>query len=224
MQIKGIIYDLDGTIVYTAPVGVEAFVKTMKDVGIPQRYSTEKMVTIMEESLDRFLKTVLEGYEDLLPKVKLTWFNHFYELAFKQGKLKLAEHIIDTLIELRKRGYKLAIGTSNLGAIVELIVERFNLDLYFEDIVTFDDVENPKPAPDTFLFAVRSLALPPEKLLTVGDLEIDIKASKEAGIRSVLYNPHHKDISHFQIKPDFVIFNHFQILELLEKITTREET
>ena len=224
MRIKGIIYDLDGTIVYTAPVGVEAFLKTMKDLGIPQRYSTEKMVAIMEESLDGFLKTVLEGYDDLLPKVKLTWFNHFYELAFKQEKLKLAEHIIDTLIELRKRGYKLAIGTSNLGAIVELIVERFNLNLYFGDIVTFDDVENPKPAPDTFLFAAQSLSLPPEELLTVGDLEIDVKASKEAGIRSVLYNPQHKNISTFKIQPDFVISNHLQLLDLLDKINSSSET
>jgi len=217
MLLKGVIYDLDGTIVYTAPVGVEAFLKAMKDLEIPQRHSVDEMITIMEISLDNFLTTVLKGYEDLLPKVKLTWFNHFYELAFKQGKLKLAENIIETLIELRKRGYKLAIGTSNLGAIVELIVNHFNLDLYFDEIVTFDDVENPKPAPDTFLFAAKSLNLKPEQIITVGDLEIDVIASKSAGMRSVLYNPpsHKKDISKFQVKPDFVIENHSQLLEIL---------
>ena len=217
MLLKGVIYDLDGTIVYTAPVGVEAFLKAMKDLEIPQRHSVDEMITIMEISLDNFLTTVLKGYEDLLPKVKLTWFNHFYELAFKQGKLKLAENIIETLIELRKRGYKLAIGTSNLGAIVELIVNHFNLDLYFDEIVTFDDVENPKPAPDTFLFAAKSMNLKPEQIITVGDLEIDVIASKNAGMRSVLYNPmsHKKDISKFQVKPDFVIENHSQLLEIL---------
>ncbi|MCD6484505.1 MAG: HAD family hydrolase [Candidatus Odinarchaeota archaeon] len=219
MLLKGVIYDLDGTIVYTAPVGVEAFLKTMKDLEIPQRHSVDEMIAIMEASLDNFLTTVLKGYEDLLPKVKLTWFNHFYELAFKQGKLKLAENIIEALIELRKRGYKLAIGTSNLGAIVELIVNHFNLDLYFDEIVTFDDVENPKPAPDAFLFAAKLLNLKPEQIITVGDLEIDVVASKNAGMRSVLYNPqsHKKDISKFQVKPDFVIENHSQLLEILNE-------
>jgi phosphoglycolate phosphatase len=54
-------------------------------------------------------------------------------------------------------------------------------------VVTSRDVPLPKPHPDMLLLAAERLGLQPDELLFVGDSELDLEASRRAGIRFVAY-------------------------------------
>ena len=90
-----------------------------------------------------------------------------------------------TLPRLAQR-YLLAIAT-NRGASMVDILEYFGLDKYFTQVITYLDVERPKPQPDMLLLAARRLGLIPEQLVFVGDSDLDRRAAQAAGCRFIAY-------------------------------------
>ncbi|MEE2614497.1 MAG: HAD-IA family hydrolase, partial [Verrucomicrobiota bacterium] len=65
------------------------------------------------------------------------------------------------------------------------ILNHCSIQQYFDIIVTSEDVENPKPAPDTFLEAARRMNVAPEKCQAYEDADMGIKAIIAAGMEAV---------------------------------------
>jgi len=80
----------------------------------------------------------------------------------------------------------LAVAT-NRGTSMSEILRHFGLGGYFSAVVTSRDVQRPKPHPDMLELASRQLGLAPERLLFVGDSELDREAALAAGVRFAAY-------------------------------------
>ena len=89
------------------------------------------------------------------------------------------------LAELSAR-YPLAIAT-NRGSSMHEILTHFQLLDYFRVVVTSRDVPRPKPYPDMLFEASRQLGIAPDRLLFVGDSELDQAAAAAAGMRFAAY-------------------------------------
>lgn len=100
----------------------------------------------------------------------------------------------------------LAVAT-NRGTSMTEILRHFGLGGYFSAVVTSRDVLRPKPHPDMLELAARQLGLAPERLLFVGDSELDRDAAREAGVRFAAYKG--------QVDSEFGVRGYDELVELI---------
>ena len=79
----------------------------------------------------------------------------------------------------------MAVASGGTHETVEGILDHCSIRHYFDAIVTSEDVENPKPAPDTFLEAARRINVAPEKCRAYEDADMGMKAILAAGMDAV---------------------------------------
>jgi pyrophosphatase PpaX len=94
--------------------------------------------------------------------------------------------VVQVLPQLREQGRRLGIVTAKRAATVQLAFDRLpGLEASFEVVITADDTERHKPAPDPILAAVERLGTSPAKTAYVGDSPFDVRAAKAAGVYAV---------------------------------------
>ncbi len=80
----------------------------------------------------------------------------------------------------------LAVAT-NRGDSMWQLLAHFELDDFFQTVVTCRDVKSPKPAPDMLLLAAGRLAVDPRDCVFVGDSDFDRQAAQAAGMKFIAY-------------------------------------
>ena len=186
MKTSGIIFDLDGVIVFTDKFHYLAWKSVADELGI---YFDEKINNRLRgvSRMDS-LEIILEnGDVELTDKEKL-------EIADKKNKLyreylsrmtpsDVSDEVRETLTELRKRGYRLAIGSSSKNA--KYILERVALTDYFDAISDGTNITKSKPDPEVFLKAAEFLKLKGDECAVCEDAFAGIDAAKNAGMKAV---------------------------------------
>jgi HAD superfamily hydrolase (TIGR01509 family) len=99
----------------------------------------------------------------------------------------------------------LAIAT-NRGFSMPQILEHFSLSGFFSVVVTSRDVARPKPHPDMLFEAARQLELPVDRLLFIGDSELDFAAASAAGMPFAAYRQ--------ALDADCRLESHLQLVDL----------
>ncbi len=94
----------------------------------------------------------------------------------------LSKDVKKTLEELRRRGYKLAIGSSSKNT--KMILERIGLDNFFDAISDGTNIINSKPDPEVFLEAAEFIGEKPEDCLVIEDAEAGIEGAFRGGFDS----------------------------------------
>ena len=92
----------------------------------------------------------------------------------------LSVEVKDTLDELRKRGYKLAIGSSSKNT--KKILKQIGLGDYFDAISDGTNITKSKPDPEVFLKAAEMLGEKPENCMVVEDALAGIEAAYAGGL------------------------------------------
>ena len=93
------------------------------------------------------------------------------------------EEVKNTLLELKKRGYQLAIGSSSRNA--KPILERLKAKQYFDAISDGTNITKTKPDPEVFLKAAEMLGLNPSDCIVMEDAKSGIEAAKAGGMDSI---------------------------------------
>lgn len=187
MKIKGIIFDLDGVLVFTDKLHYKAWKKIADDMGI---YFDEKInnrlrgVSRMES-----LEIILERYEGRLltveEKVSLAEKkNQIYrELLKTMTPEDVTEEVRDTLKQLHVDGYKIAIGSSSKNA--KFILEKVGILDMFDAISDGTNITRSKPDPEVFQKAAEFMGLTPEECAVVEDAFAGIDAAKSGEMHAI---------------------------------------
>lgn len=173
---RGVIFDLDGVIVDSFAVMEEAFAIAYKEaVGdgpAPfeeyRRHQGRYFPDIM-----RIMGLPLEMEEPFV--------RESYRLA---PQVPVFEGIVELLLTLRVRGFKLAVATGKSGPRARSLLEQLGLLPFFDHVIGSDEVAHPKPAPDIVERALELLGLPAEEAIMVGDAPTDLASAKGAGVAS----------------------------------------
>ncbi len=125
------------------------------------------------------------------------------------GYLKMEPHLIETLKTLKDRGIKTAIST-NRTTTMEYIMEKFDLNQYFDMVVTAlpKDVKNPKPHPESVEKILKKLNVNGERVLYVGDSDVDWKTARSSGVTFIAYK-------NLDLEADGFIGDHLDLLAFL---------
>ncbi len=209
-MIKGILFDLDGTLINTNMLIINSFKYVFKenldliveDNEIVQYFGEPLAYTMAKYTKDRVEELVQKYVE--------------YSLSIHDEYTESFKGVEEGLIILREKGYKLAIVTSKRRTTALRGLRLFDLEKYFEVIVSPEDTEKHKPEGEPVLKACELLNLKPEEVVMVGDSHNDILCGKNAGSKTCLVKytalPLEKLLEH---KPDYVIDSVEEILNII---------
>ena len=179
---KGIIFDLDGVLLSTDELHYQAWKKIADKLGIPfDRKINDRLRGVSREAS---FEIILEKYDGQLSKAEkedcCNEKNEYYkELLHTLDENTIAPEVRKTLAELRKMGYRLAVGSSSKNT--RTILERTNLTSAFDAISDGNNITRSKPDPEVFLKAAEYLFLRPEECFVVEDAEAGIDAAVAGG-------------------------------------------
>jgi HAD superfamily hydrolase (TIGR01509 family) len=183
MALDGVIFDLDGTLVDSNQLHVEAWRQVFGSHGYhvaPDRIFIEigkggdhLVPDLMGKEIDQRDGEVMRKEQ---PKV-------FAKLAQAQG-LKPFDGSRELLSMLRERGLKTVLATSSSKAHLD-VLERasgFPVRKLVDEVVTADDADHSKPAPDIVTVAYKKLGMSPAQCVMFGDTPHDATSAKHAGV------------------------------------------
>ena len=181
MQPEGLIFDCDGTIVDTMPIHYAAWCSTTAKHGLV--FPEERFYALGGVSPFEVLRMLSEEQGVEIDSNAVT-----YQKEAKYMELiGNAKEIPEVMQIVRDNHGKLPMAVASGGTheTVEGILQQCGIRHYFDAIVTSQDVDNPKPAPDTFLEAARRINVAPEKCRAYEDADMGMKAILAAGMEAV---------------------------------------
>lgn len=175
---KGLIFDLDGTLINSMPYHALAWKQVAFehgfDIDVNDIYA---MGGSASRDIAAFYKNKGEPVGDIDEYVKRK-IDIFQENI---PKIEVFQKIFNELKEAKSLGIKIAIGTGTRTANATRILKEKDLFDYIDALVTADDVTRHKPNPDTFLVAAKRLELKPQDCLVFEDGQLGIKAALRGG-------------------------------------------
>jgi HAD superfamily hydrolase (TIGR01509 family) len=132
---------------------------------------------------------------------------------------KLLPQAGETLMTLRSMGLKLALFTYNNRTATNIALRRHNIEGLFDSVVCRDMVSRPKPSPVHLSTVLKSVGAGAKEAVVVGDSEMDIKPSKELGVKVVAVTTGVRDEEFLKsLSPDYLIGNLYEVVGIVERI------
>jgi HAD superfamily hydrolase (TIGR01549 family) len=173
--IKGVLFDMDGTLVDAFPPIINALNRTLAEYG---------MATMTPEEIKRHTGRGDCGMRSLFGEHKESAAVRFLELhdADYLKQIKTIEGAEPLLSWLHCKGVPTAIVTSKGQHRAEAQIELLGWQKYFQTIVGKIDGRAEKPSPEPLLMACETLALNPTESVMIGDGVADMKAGSRASV------------------------------------------
>lgn len=178
------IFDMDGVIIDSEPIHFEVDIETMEHYGL----------SITHEQLERFVgMTNPEMWAILKQEYPLTdTVEEIIEvqLASKISKLRASnltpiDGIAQLLHELNRSNIPIGLASSSPRRFITEVLSKFQIERYFQAVVSGEEVDKGKPAPDVYYEAARQLGVAPESCVVIEDSRNGIRAAKAAGMKCI---------------------------------------
>jgi HAD superfamily hydrolase (TIGR01509 family) len=183
MALDAIIFDLDGTLVDSNAVHVEAWRRALERFGY--RIGSDRIFTEVGKGGDKLVPHLLgeEADEKHGGGLRKAQPEEFGKIALAQG-LKVFPGAVELLEALRGRKLKTVIATSSEKRQLELIEKGSGIQWHtlVDHVVTASDAKNSKPDPDLVAASVSKLGLSPAQCAMVGDTPYDAQSARMAGV------------------------------------------
>ncbi len=192
-MIRAVIFDLDNTLVDFMSMkrqAINAAIGSMIDAGLKlsPEDAQSRIDTIYKERGIEFQNVFDQLIYDVFQKVdyKILSAGIIAYRKAREAALVPYPHVNMTLVELIKRGIKLAVVSDAPGREAWLRLCYLNFHHVFDCVVTFDDSHERKPSPVPFSLALRGLGVEAIETLMVGDwAERDMVGAAQVGITTV---------------------------------------
>ena len=190
--LSAVLFDVDGTLADTERDGHRpAFNRAFAESGIAERWDVEEYgrrlaVTGGQRRIERFLADRGHpdptGFARVLHRAKT---RHFVEWV-RSGPVRSRPGVDELLAGLRSAGVPVGVVTTGRRAWVLPLLDRLFGPGTFGVVVTGDDVERLKPAPEAYLLALRRTGRDPATVLAVEDSPPGLAAARAAGLACVV--------------------------------------
>ena len=185
---KAVIFDMDGTLVDSTKADFLAWQQLFSYYNQQLTFSDYIPLLGMKSSqvVKDFLPVNTEEEVQFALTKKLVFFHEIisedgiYPVPFADVFLK----------QISQYNIPLALATSSRRAKMEMVMEKLNLLIYFDTVITGGDVKDGKPSPEIFLLAAEKLNMLPEDCIVFEDAANGVKAAKNAGMKCVALSSH----------------------------------
>ena len=181
MEIKAVLFDMDGLMVDTESLSTEAFINSAKAQGYNMtKEETLKVLGFTKVNIYQFWIDYFQGTNVDGKKLVDDHYEYIENVLYTVGPEKMP-YVEELLKYLRENNYKIAVASSSDTADIKNNLEKTKLEKYIDEIASGAEVENGKPAPDVFLLAAKRLGVDPKDCLILEDSKAGIKAGKASG-------------------------------------------
>ena len=184
IRFEVVAFDCDGVLFDTEQANRVYYSNILQHFGKPA--VTDEQFTYVH------MHTIFESLAYLFPDEKTLAAAHLFRetMDYRQylSYFTVEPHLVSLLQKLKPK-FKTAIATNRTDTMDRLLA-AFDLEGYFDLIVTASDVERPKPHPDVLLKISDHFNIPPDQVIYIGDSPLDELAARTAGMPLVAYrNP-----------------------------------
>ena len=218
-QTKLVLFDLDGTLIDTAPDLAHSMDLVMRELHLPAQ-GLEKVRRFIGHGVRRLVEDIVSTELEDKPaqatlEKALGAFNEHYREQLVQ-KSSLYPGVPECLRTLRSRGVKLACVTNKPQAFTEPLLEHFRIDGYLDLVLSGDSLAKKKPDPFPLVHACQRLAVEVADSIMVGDSGNDILAARNAGMRCLYVSYGYSDAKTVKaLKPDVVLDSFAEVMDHL---------
>ena len=217
MDIKAVLFDMDGLMVDTESLATQAFIHSAKKQG----YDMTKEETLLV--LGFTTKNIYDFWENYFKdsnvsgkKLVDNHYKYIENVLFTTGPEKMP-YIEELLKYLKGNSYKVAVASSsNMDHIINNM-EKTGLKKYIDEFASGAEVENGKPAPDVFLLAAERLGVKPEECLVLEDSKAGVLAGSSAGAKVIMVPDMFKPDEECKERTYRIVGNLGEVISILEE-------
>jgi HAD superfamily hydrolase (TIGR01509 family) len=178
-----VIFDMDGVLVDSEPVITEAAILGLREYGV--QAVPEDFIPFVGTGEDRFIGGVAEKYGAVY-EIEMKKRVYQIYLNIVQEKIKVFEGVHTLLNLLQEKGIPFAVGSSADRIKVDANLKAADIPIgWFSAVVSGENVQNKKPAPDVFLQAAQAMGVQPVDCIVVEDAVNGIRAAKAGGMKCI---------------------------------------
>lgn len=179
-MITTVIFDFDGTLADTNQIIINsfkhtynAFCKECDEEYILSTFGEPLMTTMNRDFSEHKIEEVLKCYRD-------------YQINRFNDEVCLYDTVLETLKFLKEKNIKTAVVTSRMKQSTIEALKKFNIDSYFDVVVTADDTVNHKPHKEPLLKAINEVGSNQSETYYVGDSKFDMECAINAKVTPIL--------------------------------------
>jgi len=173
--VKGIVFDVDGTLVDSNDAHARAFVDSFRSFGFEIRF--EQVRPLIGAGSDKLIPELIGRYDEAIAGRKKAIFLERY-----LPHVRAFPRVGELLRTLGDMGLELAVASSAAEDELERLLDLTGAKECFEQTIGAEEAGRSKPDPDSVQAALRSLGLPPQRCVMVGDTPYDAVAARSASV------------------------------------------
>jgi beta-phosphoglucomutase-like phosphatase (HAD superfamily) len=184
-QYSAFIFDCDGTLADTMPVHQIAWLHALRKHGAGFEFDWDLFMSRAGKTLELTVAELNEQFGSRLDPVLVAADQraHFDTLAANVLPL---ENVVAFARERARAGFPVSVASGGDAPTVNRTLRTIGVADLFAVVVTAEEVEHGKPAPDLFLLAAQRMGVAPEQCLVFEDSQLGILAAERAGMGAVL--------------------------------------
>ena len=216
MEIKAVLFDMDGLMIDTESLSTEAFINSAKAQGYNMtKEETLKVLGFTKASIYQFWIDYFQGTNVDGKKLVDDHYEYIENVLYTVGPEKMP-YVEELLKYLRENNYNIAVASSSDTADIKNNLEKTKLEKYIDEIASGAEVENGKPDPDVFLLAAERLGVDAKDCLILEDSKAGIKAGKASGAMVFMVPDMFTVDKECEDTADRILTNLGEVIEILE--------
>ena len=217
-MLSAVVFDLDGVLADSEPWWNQIDARLLAQYGAD--YRGEHHREVLGVSYRLAIEFYKKAFGITAPTEEMMKRRGEIATEFFAAKVGLFPGTKEVLQQLRETKLRLAVATSSVGASARPFLDRHRITKFFDVIVTGDEVERGKPAPDIYFTAAKELNVTASHCLVVEDALSGIAAAKAAKM-CVVAIPDRRfvDPSAYEKEADYVLENLSEIPALVRKFS-----
>lgn len=218
-----IVFDLDGTLVDTAPDLIDATYHALTSFDLPTpapdtiapwiSYGARRMIV-------EALVATKNPKDDATVDAMNARFLEYYEDNIA-NKSKPFPHIVDAITQLKAQGAKISVCTNKREKLSHRLLDALSMSPLFDAIAGRDTFATYKPHPDHLTGAITLAKGAPNRAVMIGDSHVDIETAKAANVRSIGVTFGYSQIPIRETSPDIVLESYEHLLPAVRKLLQR---
>lgn len=188
-MLKAVIFDMDGVIIDSEPMHFKVDKRLLSNFGLEvDNHFLSQYVGVSNPEMFADIKekfNIKYSIDELLDLKQ-----NFLLEALNETKLDAVSGVRELIIDLASNNVLLAIASSSPRIFIEAVIKKLDLEQYFKVVVSGEELEKSKPAPDIFIKAASLLGVGRDECIVIEDAATGVEAAFAAGIKCVGYkNP-----------------------------------
>lgn len=209
---KGVIFDLDGTLIDSMDVWEKIDIEFLekRNISIPKDYIEKvndmSFKEVAKYTIERF--GLKEREEDLIKE-----WNEMAVFEYSNN-IKLKPNVKEYLQKLKTNNIKIGLATSSPRELYEVVLKNNKIYDYFDTIISLQDVKRDKNYPDIYLLTAKKLEINIYDCVVFEDILVAINTLKKANFKVIgVYDKYSiKDIKEIKASSDKFIYDYKELL------------